>query len=78
MTTTTPIGHARPAVFDVVRKSWWAVGWVTFVQNFTDVDYKIMPASEREISAGAGPTLLPVVPGGHGLPGVEWADIILG
>ncbi|MFS8573258.1 MAG: cysteine--tRNA ligase, partial [Clostridia bacterium] len=43
------IGHARPAVFfDVVRKFLRAAGYrVTFVQNFTDVDDKII-ARARE------------------------------
>lgn len=44
------LGHARPAVFfDVVRRYMTLQGWqVHYVQNFTDVDDKIIARSQRE------------------------------
>lgn len=44
------IGHARPSIFfDVVRKFLRAQGWnVRFVQNFTDVDDKIIERAQSE------------------------------
>ncbi|MBE3576810.1 MAG: cysteine--tRNA ligase [Limnochordales bacterium] len=44
------LGHARPAVFfDVVRRYLASRGWqVRYVQNFTDVDDKIIARAQRE------------------------------
>ena len=44
------IGNARPVcVFDVMRRFMEYIGWkVTFVQNFTDIDDKIIRRANEE------------------------------
>ena len=50
------LGNARPlVVFDTVRRYLEYLGYeVTFVQNFTDVDDKIIKKSSRGADLGSG------------------------